>query len=228
MKKQCIQCGHLNDTHAVTCAECSSDLLQAQEVFEQAIQDPDASSDWGKTSDTDSRRGPTTGSTDRVTEQLPCDCPIPGGDPGATCFACGGTVLSKEQAAAPCDSYDDYDAPHAFFANAAAVPRISIRFPNAMRKEIGEGIFLGRDVAQAGAETATALGTLMGISRSHAWLCCSGNGVIVVDLGSRNGTWLGSERLQPWKSRFIDATDLPVEIRLGARGLIQIMAENPK
>ncbi|MBK8768469.1 MAG: FHA domain-containing protein [Burkholderiaceae bacterium] len=31
---------------------------------------------------------------------------------------------------------------------------------------------------------------MKGISRSHAWLCCSGGGVIVVDLGSRNGTWL--------------------------------------
>lgn len=100
--------------------------------------------------------------------------------------------------------------------------------PNGVRKEIGTGVCLGRDLTHVGVETAAAFGTLMGVSRTHAWLCCSGSGVIVVDLGSRNGTWLGSERLQPWKARFIDTTDLPVEIRLGARGLIQILAEKSK
>lgn len=216
MKKQCIQCGHLNEPHAVMCAQCPSDLLQAQEVFEQRVQDPDSSNDTSKASDNSSRRGPTMESADRVTEQLPCDCPIPGGDPGATCFACGGLVASEQRASS--NPQTGSESAH----------QLSAMLPNGIRQEIGVGLFLGRDLARASAETASALGPLMGISRSHAWLCCSGNGVIVVDLGSRNGTWLGSECLQPWKSRFIDATDLPVEIRLGARGLLQIMAENPK
>ncbi len=216
MKKQCIQCGHLNEPHAVMCANCPSDLLQAQEVFEQSIQDPDASTGTGKASDTDSRGGLATGPTDRVTEQLPCDCPVPGGDPGTTCFACDGLIASGQRTSSNPQTGSE------------TANRLSVIFANGAHKEIGAGVFLGRDLAHAGVETASALGTLMGVSRTHAWLCCSGSGVIVVDLGSRNGTWLGSERLLPWKSRFVDATDLPVEIRLGARGLIQIMAEKSK
>lgn len=213
MKKQCVQCEHLNEPDAVVCAKCSSDLLQAQEVFEQAIHDTDASSDTEKAPDNNFQRGTTAGSADRVTEQLPCDCPIPGGAPGTTCFACGGLITSEQRASINQRPRSE------------STSQVSIMLPSGVRKEVGTGICLGRDPTRAGVEAAAPLRTLMGISRSHAWLCCSGSGVIVVDLGSRNGTWLGRERLQPWKSRFIAATDLPVEICLGAHGLIQIMAE---
>ena len=216
MKKQCIQCGHLNEPWEVMCVNCPSDLLQAQEVFESAAESPDVSANEGRGSDAESDPDPTIGSASRNTEQPPCDCPAPGGDSGATCFACGGLIGNEQWASTASQSKSD------------ASSQLLVMLPNGVRKELVAGVFLGRDLAHAGQQTASALGSLMGVSRSHAWLCSSGNGVIVVDLGSRNGTWLGTERLQPWTSRFIDDTDLPVEIRLGARGLIQIMAEKSK
>jgi hypothetical protein len=203
MKKQCIQCGHLNEPHYLRCANCPGDLLHATEVYEpppEPLGDP--AQDLSVEPD----------SSIPLTEQLPCDCPSPGGEPGEICFGCGGLVLPRQDATTPPDQ-------------SKLEFGMTVRLPNGTTKRIGPGVLLGRNPEQVVSEVASALFPLKGISRSHVWLCDSAHGLIVVDLGSRNGTWLHGERLLPWKSHLIDAKKLPVELRLGLSGFLQISME---
>ncbi len=82
------------------------------------------------------------------------------------------------------------------------IPRLSRAF---IVSSEGGNFFIGRSI-EPGRAAAPMLnledlnGFAMGVSRRHAMVMVSGRGYEVIDLASRNGTWLYDQRLIPNKS----------------------------
>lgn len=69
----------------------------------------------------------------------------------------------------------------------------------------GENFFIGRSVdptplkPMLNLENLDGLGTTSSVSRRHAMVCPTEDGYEIVDLFSRNGTWINEQRLLPNK-----------------------------
>jgi hypothetical protein len=57
-------------------------------------------------------------------------------------------------------------------------------------------------------ENVDGLGMSSSVSRRHALICPVGNGYEIIDLFSRNGTWIGGLRLQPNRPYSLHSGDM--------------------
>lgn len=75
--------------------------------------------------------------------------------------------------------------------------------PRPLIVDAEKGAILGRKVSDEDAPTLIDLtdhnAYKLGVSRRHAQLDCTGQGCLLIDLGSSNGTWVNGLRLQPYQ-----------------------------
>jgi hypothetical protein len=94
---------------------------------------------------------------------------------------------------------------------------VSVRVPGYADLVVGEGLLIGRDEMAVPAALAAALRGFRGVSKRHVWFVSTGDGVLVVDQGSKNGTWVGRVKLQPYRAHRVDRGELPMAIWLGSK-----------
>jgi pSer/pThr/pTyr-binding forkhead associated (FHA) protein len=86
-----------------------------------------------------------------------------------------------------------------------------------------ENFFIGRSIEPIPAkpmlnlENLDGLGTISSVSRRHAMVCPTENGYEIVDLFSRNGTWIDDQRLLPNKPYPLPSGSL---LRIGQERLL--------
>ena len=206
----CEACGHRNDETAVVCSECGYDLSYAEAVFdgaESVVAPPPASA------------------------SAPAEPPVaPMRPASAFCDCTPGTRVSGEALCWACG------LPYRAFSDPASAPQprvtgptpravILLEFPSGMVVGLGQGLILGRDVGSPVPSVTAALSSMPGVSRTHAWLGLDSScRLTVVDLGSRNGTWLGGVQLTPGIPQVIDDANLPAAIHLGGRCRLSVSA----
>jgi pSer/pThr/pTyr-binding forkhead associated (FHA) protein len=86
-----------------------------------------------------------------------------------------------------------------------------------------ENFFIGRSIdptpskPMLNLENLDGLGTISSVSRRHAMVCPTENGYEIVDLFSRNGTWIDEQRLLPNKPYLLPSGSL---LRIGQERLL--------
>ena len=200
MKKLCPN-GHLNDLTAFRCPTCNISLRYAQEVPDD-YKNPDLPepSESTEMSEMPNRTpepigGAPTGNSGNDTPVLSrdesCACRYPDPDPAtAICQACDLPVTSPTEPnvrreATPIEANK---TPKALF----------LILPDGYRIPIRAGVPIGRRAEYVGGEVATRLNRYKGVSRLHAWMGQEDDAVLLLDLGSRNGTWIDAVRLKPF------------------------------
>lgn len=83
--------------------------------------------------------------------------------------------------------------------------------PRPLIVDAEKGAILGRKVSDEDAPTLIDLtdhnAYKLGVSRRHAQLDCTGQGCLLIDLGSSNGTWVNGLRLQPYQPAVLKSGD---------------------
>lgn len=83
--------------------------------------------------------------------------------------------------------------------------------PRPLIVDAQKGAILGRKVSDEDAPTLIDLtehnAYKLGVSRRHAQLDCTGQGCLLIDLGSSNGTWVNGLRLQPYQPAVLKSGD---------------------
>lgn len=188
MYKLCPQCGTPNSGDSVICVKpgCGGDLTYAQEMY--------------GTESATSTSPPPMGSNAPPNPDERCTCRVsqPGAADPSTCWSCGLPIRA--------------DTAH---AESVVLEHVCIVLPGNVRVSIGAGFLLGRDVRVAPAPIRGLLTAFPGLSRVHAWVGCDGREVTVLDLGSRNGTWLHDQRLAPGVPFKYPLSGNCVKLRLG-------------
>ena len=230
MKKRCAN-GHLNDASNIRCQECGASLKCAQEVpddFEELAPNVDypespAGADMtGIPSQPPGPVGSTTtgmagnGNPQAVTgESYLCIYPDP--DPATgMCKSCDKPVASHPVAEVPLGEVPT-NAPK-------TPPPLFLVLPDGYRVPIMEGVAIGRGAQYASVEMATRLSLYKGVSRLHAWMGQEGDALLLLDLGSRNGTWVNAMHLKPFSVTRLMLNTMPVKVRLGANLTLSLVA----
>jgi|GEM_PF-4614392 len=218
MQKRCVHCSALNDSEAMVCNHCGGDLRFAEEVYTSTASaapytDPPAVHEDPPPSGANTRRGDVQGSDT-------CHCLFPPEDTGiGICQECHRPLPGEDSP--PSTSSED--------PLAAEPPRrqtvIVLALPGLRPVPLGAGVLLGRDTTVVTAEIASALAPFRGVSRRHVWLVEEGDGLILIDLDSHNGTWAGANRLIPFQACRVALSVLPLTLRLGARLEVMVTLE---
>ena len=159
----------------------------------------------------------------------PCTCEAGGGpmsDDPTRCFICGGSLPAagveseRAQGDAP-ETFVDAES-HERSGRPGEAPdgaREAIRrscvlvLADGRRVRVGDGILVGRrNPSGVGAGVVPVRHPT--VSRTHAWLRETGEGVEVVDLASTNGTWVGTLRLDALRAHTA-TVDREVSISFG-------------
>lgn len=217
MMKKCAQ-GHLSEASAMLCKTCGFDLKYAEELFVEAepgtpVAGPsagDSSSGYSVKSSASLPAGPAASDDAlrhgraNISEGDRCICKFPEEHEGA-CRYCGKRVSTVRVV----ESHSDREGRLPDRAGAQLV------LPGLSPVTLQSGLLLGRDSAAARIDVALALAPFRGVSRRHLWMGVDAEGVLLVDLGSRNGTWVNGSRLEPFRLRRVPFAALPLTVRLG-------------
>lgn len=222
MKKRCAN-GHLNDASKIRCQKCGSSLKCAQEVsddFEEPAPNgdpPEVSAGVDITDKPNQTPGPVESTppgmvgnaNPQPTKDKSCTCKYPDPDPATgICRACDFPIASPTEA-----GLHQGEVP----TDAARTPSpLFLILPDGFRVPIKDGVPIGRRAEYAGVEIATRLSRYKGVSRLHAWMGQEDDAVLLLDLGSRNGTWIDAIRLKPFSVTRLMLSTMPVQVRLGA------------
>lgn len=228
MKKRC-SCGVVNDEIARRCIACDQSLRYAEEIPDDFVETnsvsaPGAGALDGIADDSSSATEslptpPTTqverpsGDISKSAETCLCQYPDPNPETGI-CEACDHPV----QATRAVGCADAISQPTATPANWAP----SLVLPNGHRVAISSGMVIGRVAQFAGSEMARYLAPFKGVSRTHLWIGRDDDAVLLLDLGSRNGTWINTGRVLPFTLKRLKQDELPAQIRLGANLIFEL------
>ena len=218
----------LNALGASLCGNCNADLTYAEEVPDRSEAQPESA--------------PGTRPNNRA-----CDCPVKRAAPGEECPGCGGTVPEMAASTSSATNADAPTGPGRAERPTAAPPRagraeadrsgrdsdrdashaqnhrsIRLQMPGGILKPVADSMLPGRETASL----AAIPHNYQGVSRRHLWTYVADREVILLDLGSRNGTWLGEVRLSPWTANRLPYERLPQTVRLGASLVIVIESEH--
>jgi hypothetical protein len=199
MRKRCAYCPELNDPEAMVCRNCGQDLSYAEEVY-GAGPNPEASPDSPSGS----------GDPGHV-----CDCPAGQARPGAdVCLFCDGRIAAAGDSAGPAQRPEP-----------RYPPKPALVLPGGSRTAIGTGLLIGRDAQAVHPGPAERLAGFPGVSRRHVWIGTEPESVVLIDLGSRNGTWVEGVRLASALPHRVALAALPARLRLGRHCEAQLIAE---
>ena len=98
-------------------------------------------------------------------------------------------------------------------------------FPGGSCLEIRDGLIVGRDCHASVPALQTTMAGAPGVSRVHAWIGIDGEDVLILDLGSRNGTRVGDQQLMRGVLHRAASGSLPLCIHLGTRFEITLQSE---
>lgn len=205
----CDACSHRNEETSLVCGSCGHDLSYAEAVYGDAIPHQTPPPTQQPVAPTPAEGGAIPVERPAATPRSDgavCNCSPASRVVGEQeCWACGLRYPSVQyESQTPSDEV-------------AALPSRSpsrLEFPNGQVVTIGQGLVLGREISSPPA--SGCLNTLPGVSRIHAWIGLdSAANLTVLDLGSRNGTWVSGSRLAIGIPRAIDSTSTRVELYLG-------------
>ena len=139
-------------------------------------------------------------------------------DTAFLCGTCSSELGGKSTSLMMITEYASLTADASAFIDTAMIPEDGVAIyiagaPKTYYLSIDTELILGRQVDDATAEAALDLTALsafnMGVSRRHAIIPRAGHDFEVLDLDSRNGTWLNVMRLVPNKPyRFASGSQL--------------------
>jgi len=235
MRKRCIS-GHINPPEEMLCTQCGADMRFAEEVYEPdtdtanpapvPTQPPPTFTPGQPAAAPDPVHRPAHDET-RASNQAACTCRFPGGAPGSICFACHGTIPAAGEApgaTAPPDA-EATDEPQAPRRDTGSPSNLRLRLPNQVSVAVGADLLLGRGAEVPSREVAWALAPYKGVSHRHAMLLMSEGQARLIDLGSRNGTWVESHRLTPFVPFDVPLSSQGARIRLGLNATLLIEEE---
>ncbi len=200
--------GHRSDLSQAVCAVCNADLNNISPTY--GPPDP-PSSPVSKTGES-KRVAPHPDS-----EVSFCDCSSPKVADGANiCGACGGYVRpNAPESTTPASDRENERR-----------PKVYLELPGGHRIQLGsEGVLVGRDPTVAGASIVETLRPYRGVSGRHLCLAMDQDAVVLIDLGSRNGTWTVTQKLGPYTPHRIPVSDLSCPIWLGAKAILNLIKE---
>lgn len=201
MKRLCPSCQTLRPEHALACS-CGHDLADAplvDDAFEPASSDDYRGSARGEPPD------------DQKADE-PCTCAFPEGEVGEIHFSCGRRIVEPKP-----EDWSDDSFQRSSESRRDESPRhdpvaARLLLPGGVYASVVDGCLLGRGDDEAYHGIAAVLRPFLGVSRHHAWIGSISGEVVVIDLGSRNGTWIENQRLTPWKPQVLDSK---TEVRIG-------------
>ena len=182
-KIRCSACGNENEVpdegDLPRCGACDESLRTGTWLSEEA--------------DETQTEAPANADEAQPPPREPCSCDGAGGpmpDDPTTCFLCGGVLPEPN------------DAPAAVDSPPAAEPEpktisCSLLLADGRRVPVAEGILVARSDPASVASPRIVHVPTPTISRKHAWLSVRGQNVEIVDLGSRNGTYIEGRRIEP-------------------------------
>ena len=218
MRLRCIACPTLNGPEATVCKQCGSDLRHAEKVYEETVEPPPVV--LPEQSDT----APTQGAgsdVEATSAYCACDPITRRGVAATVCFICDLPYKPEPEPTVGPGILQGRGDLTQDPVNAVAV------MPEGLATPIAQGLLLGREVPGADRALAAVLSGRFGVSRVHTWIGCIDNQITILDLGSRNGTWVAGQRLQPGSPWHCAAAALPVVVYLGGTFSMTIQRERP-
>ncbi len=216
MKLICPICAHPNPLGTMMCVECSADLTYAFEGPDQ-IDEPVGAIDTETTAEAE----PAPNLEDSETT---CSCAFPDGNVGETHFACGGRIAASAlppRQTRPSTTPRQTNPPTPSHQNRHSVDA-RLLLPGGVYFPIGQGCLLGRGTGEAVTGIQALLKPYSGISRQHAWIGYVDGPLLLIDLDSHNGTWIGEDRLQAWRAHVLPNDVSRIDIGLGATFVLTI------
>ena len=216
--KVCPSCHHQNNPARPSCSECGQSLRHAKTEYlsakdeTSAVPQPNDGREQPKPDCPDPAEPSSMANRAGTSGQL-CSCPspLPSVECPAVCDRCGNNIDSGNSTKS------------ATISGGANQQEVII---NGLEIDITEGVVLGRDPVAGDPMIGGIIANHTGVSRRHLWMMGTGDELLLLDLGSRNGTWLAEERLIPFKLRRISTRKLPVFMWLG--GKIRLRIESGK
>jgi len=206
MKRECPYCKSLNDLDAEKCFKCGEVVISGREVY------PSVSDNGGAISFKEKIDGSPT---EEIDSGAICQCKYPQFKPGADiCFACDKPIGNRS-----------IQSSEGALIAAAASHRLKLLGIGDCAISVGQGLLIGRDQIYANSQIAASLAGYSGVSRRHLWIGRINDDVVLLDLGSKNGTWQGKERLVPFIPMRAPAASLPLDIWIGGKLKITISKE---
>ena len=216
MRLRCLSCGALNSPVAPACDPCGEDLRYAEKVYIDKTEEP--STPPPKRPEPVQSRSPGSEIDEPPTY---CDCD-PAKRPSGTATACWlcDRPYRPEATFRPNDPQPENE-------RAEDPVHVVAVLPGGLTVSLAPGLLLGREIPGADPALAATLFGRPGVSRVHAWIGHADNQITVLDLGSRNGTWIAGERLQPGNPWRCATAALPVVVYLGGTFSMTIQGELP-
>jgi hypothetical protein len=122
------------------------------------------------------------------------------------------------------ESHIPFDEGFVAVTQASTDIRVFLSLPSSERIDTGDGTIIGRGARGVIESLASEFETYRQVSRAHAWVGRVGNTVVLVDLGSKNGTFVDNIRLPPGEALITQIHDLPITIRLGKQISVSVDA----
>lgn len=222
--KRCIGCGHLNPAEAMTCGAdgCGADLRYAEEVF---VSENEAPTNLTTASSSQATENPDAHPSHEVfretVEAEVCHCPFARAKAGEICAACGGRVPDDTTPGARAGSDPARPSQRALAESEVRAGNLRIRLPNQHVVIPDADVLLGRGRDVPNRTIADALAGFPGVSRHHAMLLFGDGQARLLDLGSKNGTWINDQRLTAYVPYPL-AIDEGVRVRLGLSATLLI------
>lgn len=195
-------------------AACTGPLTYAEELYAAeedvvaGVLTGEAAAATAEPADAD---GPALGT--ESSEEGVCECmtPEPSSSRSGHCWVCGDrlrpdTVTENVPPVAHPETGPSV-APNPTPASRRKVA--VLQWPTGAQVGIAAGLLVGREVPCTSLALGRAMQDCATLSRVHAWLGWSDAGLTVVDLASRNGTWVDGKRLPPGLPRVILAKRMP-------------------
>lgn len=201
-KLECSNCGYRNDMfrRRQGCAECTASLTDAKIVDEAPPQ----------TESPEPEDEPSPSSKDgSISAESRCTCATPISTPENPhlCQYCDGLIVTAQRETAE-------------FAGEkrAVAAQVTLAISGVCEIAVGVGMVVGRERTEmVPRKLMDLLSNAAGVSRKHAWFGSDEDYLYIVDLGSRNGTWVDYERLTPLALHRYSRDSLPAEVHLGGK-----------
>lgn len=205
MKLLCPSCRRRNELGSPACTACGGELTYATEVADEPEVPPGQQAETGP--------GPqeSPSASGGANDDAICTCAFPEGDVGEIHFACGGRIVALP----PRAKRQSVDAEPAAGASGRVGEGARLLLPGGVYVPVGCGCLLGRGVDDNVTGILALLRPFPGVSRRHAWIGDVEGNLTLIDLDSRNGTWIGDTRLQAWRVHVLPANEQHIDIRLG-------------